>query len=352
MRLGVFLPNWIGDVVMATPALDSLRELAGPRGRLVGVMRPYVADVIDGLGLFDRQVFYKPKAKDGRLRGNAVIGALREEELDAIVLLTNSLRTAWLAWRSGAGERIGYERDGRSWMLTTRLRDPRHRGRRAPLPQIDSYLNLAYAAGGSWRPPTLRLATTPSDEARASDALDQLGLPAGREFVVFNTGGAYGDAKSWPKEHFAELGRQLATDHGVCVVVNCGPGERDTANEIAEVADSPHVVSLGHVDELPIGLSKALIRRSRQLVSTDSGPRFFGIAFGKPVVSLFGPTDPSATKTHYSAEVRLSLAIDCQYCWERSCPLGHHRCLRDLSVARVMSAVRTALEGSPATAAA
>lgn len=351
MRLGVFLPNWIGDAVMATPALDSLRELVGPAGRMVGVMRPYVSDVVDGLDYFERSLFYKPKAADPALGAKAVIASLREEELDAVVLLTNSLRTAWLAWRSGAKERIGYERDKRSLLLTTRLREPTKRGKRAPLPAIDSYLNLAYAMGGEWRSPGLRLATTPADEAAADEAWARLDLPAGDRVVVFNTGGAYGDAKGWPAEHFAELGRRLASQHDTHVLVNCGPGERETAARIAELANTPRVRSLGEVDGLPIGLSKAVIKRSRMLVSTDSGPRFFGIAFGKPVVTLFGPTDPGVTKTHYAGETPLSLSLGCQFCWKRTCPLGHHRCMKDLSVDRVHAAVANGLAASPRQAA-
>lgn len=344
MRLGIFLPNWIGDAVMATPALDSLRELAGPQGHVVGVMRPYVADVVEGLGLIDRAVFYKPKAKDPELRSRAVIDTLREERLDAIVLMTNSLRTAWLAWRSGTGERVGYERDGRSWLLTTRLREPTKRGKRAPLPAIDSYLNLAYAGGGDWRSPTMRLATTDADEQAANAAWEQLGLPEGERVVVFNTGGAYGDAKGWPAEHFGQLAKRITAEGDLSVLINCGPGERETASQIATLADSPRVRSLGEVEELPIGLSKAMIARSRMLVSTDSGPRFFGIAFGKPVVSLFGPTDPGVTRTHYAGEQPLSLSLDCQFCWKRECPLGHHRCMTELSVDRVYNAVAAQLD--------
>lgn len=350
MRLGVFMPNWIGDAVMATPALDSLRELVGPNGHMVGVMRPYLADVVDGLGLFDRTVFYKPKAK-GELSGKAAIAALRDERLDAIVLMTNSLRTAWLAWRSGAAERIGYERDKRSLLLTTRLREPVKRGKRATLPAVDSYLNLAYATGGEWRAPTLKLATTDADEQAADAAWQHLGLPAGDRVAVFNTGGAYGDAKSWPVEHFAELAQRIVQTSDHSVVINCGPGERETAGRIAELANSPRVRSLGEMSDLPIGLSKAIIRRSKLLVSTDSGPRFFGIAFGKPVVSLFGPTDPGATRTHYAGETPLSLSLGCQFCWERSCPLKHHRCMKDLSVERVFNAVRPHLTAATEKAA-
>lgn len=341
MRLGVFLPNWIGDTVMATPALDSLRELADRdgAGHVVGVLRPYLSDVVDGLGLFDRLIPCKPKTDDPELKGRAVIAALREERLDAIVLLTNSLRTAWLAWRSGTPERIGYQRDKRSLLLTTKLREPVKRGKRVTLPAIDSYLNLAYAAGGEWRPPTLRLATTEADEQAADAAWQQLELPPSERVVVFNTGGAYGDAKGWPVEHFATLAKQITSQSDCSVLVNCGPGERETAGKIAALADSPRVKSLGQMADLPIGLSKAIIRRSAMLVTTDSGPRFFGIAFGKPVVSLFGPTDPAMTRTHYAGETPLSLALDCQFCWKRTCPLGHHRCMQDLSPDRVFAAV-------------
>lgn len=344
MRLGVFLPNWIGDAVMATPALDSLRELVGPQGRMVGVMRPYVADVVEGLGYFEHSFFYKPKAADPNLRAKAVIASLREENLDAVVLLTNSLRTAWLAWRSGAAERIGYERDKRSLLLTTRLREPTKRGKRTPLPAIDSYLNLAYAMGGEWRSPALRLATTPADEAAANAAWAKLDLPIGDRVVVFNTGGAYGDAKGWPAEHFAALAQRIVADSDRSVLINSGPGERDTAAKIAALAASPRVRSLGEVEDLPIGLSKAVIKRSQMLVTTDSGPRFFGIAFQKPVVTLFGPTDPGVTRTHYAGETPLSLALDCQFCWKRTCPLGHHRCMKDLSVERVYNATTQSID--------
>lgn len=343
MRLGIFLPNWIGDVVMATPALDSLRHLAGDAGHVVGVMRPYVNDVVEGLGYFDKTIHYKPKAQQSELRGKAVINALKEENLDAIVLLTNSMRTAWLAWRSGAKERIGYVRDSRKWLLTTRLTEPVRFGKRSPLPAIDSYLNLAYATGGEWRAPTLKLGTTEDDRRRADDVWSQLALPSGENVIVFNTGGAYGDAKSWPKDKFGALAKKIVAETELSILVNCGPAERDAAREIVDLAGSDRVVSLAEFDS-PIGLSKEVIRRSRLLVSTDSGPRFFGIAFGKPVVSIFGPTDPSLTKTHYDLETPLSLSLECQYCWERSCPLGHHRCMKDLGVEKVFNTIETYLQ--------
>jgi heptosyltransferase-2 len=335
MRLGVFLPNWIGDVVMSTPTLRALRKYVGIEGRVVGVMRPYVAEVLAGNAWIDQSLCYQ-KGPAGSTAN--VVRQLRNARLDAVVLLTNSLRTAWMAWRSGTPRRIGYARDGRGWLLTTKLYEPRERGRWSPLPQIDSYLNLAYALGCEWEPPRLELATTADDEALADDVWRQLGL-TGQQVAMLNTGGAFGAAKDWPAEHFSSLAQRIVQTLGMHVLVNCGPNERDTAREIARQAGDPRVVSLADQPQLPIGLTKACIRRAQLLVTTDSGPRFFGVAFGVPTVTLFGPTSTRWTRTHSALETSVSLGLQCQPCMARTCPLGHHRCMRDLSVEMVLARV-------------
>jgi heptosyltransferase-2 len=197
----------------------------------------------------------------------------------------------------------------------------------------------------------LELATTPADEQAADAVWRRLRLPHKSEVVVLNTGGAYGAAKIWPAEYFAELARRIVNDWNLSVLVNCGPAEREIARDIVARSASPRVVSLADFEHLPIGLTKACIRRARMVVTTDSGPRFLAIAFDKPVVTLFGPTDPLATATHYDRESCLSLTLDCQPCMERTCPLVHHRCMRDLTVDRVYTAVASALNRSSQDAA-
>ncbi len=335
MRLGVFLPNWIGDVVMATPALRALRKTLGTDGTMVGVMRPYVAEVLAGNSWIDQAIFYEKKK-----RGSAgqVVQELRDARLDAVVLLPNSFNTAWLAWRAGIPRRIGYSRDARGWMLTTKLFDPRTGRRRAALPQIDSYLNLAYALGSEWETRQLELSTTAEDESLTDAVWQRLGFE-GKQVAVFNSGGAFGAAKDWPAEHFAKLAKRILLELGLHVLINCGPKERDTAREIVRQANDLRVLSLAEESQLPIGLTKACIRRSQLLVTTDSGPRFFGVAFGVPTVSLFGPTGIYATRTHSELETSLSLNLDCQPCMERTCPLGHHRCMQDLTVEQVFKKI-------------
>jgi heptosyltransferase-2 len=353
MRVGVFLPNWIGDVVMATPAIRALRKLAGPDGVLVGLMRPYVAEVLDGTGWLDSRILYSKPRNPLRVAASEVYRELKAARLDRVVLLTNSMRTAWIARRSGAPERIGFAGDGRSLLLTHRLPMPDVDTNGNVVATIDGYLELAEAAGCAPEPPRMELATTPADEREADDVWRELRLPTGKQVVVLNTSGAYGAAKLWPAEHCAQLAKQIVSRRGeqLSVLVNCGPSEREIARDIAATAASPRVVSLAHRRDLPIGLTKACIRRSRMVVSTDSGPRFLAIAFGKPVVTLFGPTDPAATATHYERETTLSLSLECQPCMKRVCPLGHHRCMRDLTVERVYAAVDRALDGSAAEAA-
>ena len=347
MRLGVFLPNWIGDVVMATPAIRALRKLVGDDGQLIGIMRPYVADVLAGTPWLHAQILYDKPANRFAMASREFYHQLRAARLDRVVVLPNSLRTAWMAWRSGARERIGHAHDARTWLLTTRLPRPRDAAGRL-VPTLDAYLRLAEAAGAPPESPRLQLATTPADEQAADAVWSRLGLPPGEEVVVFNSGGAFGAAKHWPAEHFAELARRIVADTKYAVLVNCGPGERELARQIAARANHRHVLSLADMEQLPMGLTKSCIRRARLVVTTDSGPRFLAIAFEKPVVSLFGPTDPAATATRYDREACLSMSLDCQPCMARTCPLAHHRCMRELTVDRVYTAVARYLDAKSA----
>jgi heptosyltransferase-2 len=337
LKLGVFVPNWIGDMAMATPALRAMRR-HWTDGEIVGIVRPYVAEVLAGTAWLDRQILYHPRSDSPQQRTWSVLATLRAERFDAIALLTNSLRAGALAWASGPRQRVGYVRYGRGPLLTHKLYHPRQGRRWMPTPAIDSYLQVAYALGCSWEPPRLELATTANDERAADDVWEALNLPPGSQVVVLNSGGAYGAAKLWPSEYFAQLARRIASEREMSVLITCGPAERSIAREIVALANHPRVVSLADTP-ISIGLTKACIRRSRLLVTTDSGPRFFAVAFNVPVVALFGPTDIGWSRTHYAGESCLQYAVPCGPCARRECPLGHHNCMRNLTVERVYRAV-------------
>ncbi len=335
MKLAVFLPNWVGDAVMATPALRALREhFVG--ARLVGVLRPYVAGVLEGAPWLDDLVLLDTRGPWSR-RWPAAARALRRESIDLAVLFPNSFRAALVARLGGCRRRIGYVRYGRGPLLTYRLAAARdERGRLIPSPAIDSYSRLAQAAGCPRPSYRLELFTTPRDESAADAVWERAHLNRYPEVICLNPGAAFGSAKYWPADSFARLARDLAGRRGAGVLVLCGPGEREVSRQIVALADHPAVHSLAD-HPLSLGLSKACVRRCDLLVTTDSGPRHFGIAFDRPVLTLFGPTHIAWTETYHAKSVHLQKRVPCGPCQRRVCPLDH-RCMNELTPGEVFAA--------------
>ena len=346
MKIAIFLPNWIGDVVMATPTLRAIRDQF-PSAEIVGILRPYVADVLEGASLLDRTMFYNPRGKQPDQRGLPFIRRLRAERFDIALLLPNSLRSGALAWISGAKQRVGFARDLRGLLLTHPVTP---KSKSTPHPVLDEYLRLAQRLGCSILDRKMHLAVSDVDQrklaqywATRSDRVGWTSTAVPRSYVCLNTGGAFGAAKNWPTEHFAQLARRIASELGRFVLIVCGPSERDDARRIAVLAKHPDVDSLAN-ETLSIGLTKAAIRGAELLVTTDSGPRHFAAAFGTPVVSLFGPTHIAWSENYFEKAEHLQLRLDCGPCQQRDCPLKHHRCMRELSVDSVFAAVQRQLK--------
>jgi heptosyltransferase-2 len=333
MNLAVFLPNWIGDAVMATPALRALRQHFGD-ARIIGVLKPYVAGVLEGGDWFDEQLLHT--GGSWRQSVPAIAWQLRKRNIQLAVLFPNSFRSALVAWLGGCARRIGYIRYGRGPLLTDGLSPLRDgRGRLVPSPILDAYNLLAECVGCPMPSHRLELYTTPRDEAAASQVWEQMNLDGHAEVVCLNPGAAFGAAKHWPAEHFAVLARELADRRGCGVLVLCGPSERDMASRIVALARRPAVHSLGDYP-LSLGLTKACVRRADLLVTTDSGPRHFAAAFDRPVVTLFGPTHIAWTETYHAKAVHLQKKVQCGPCQRRVCPLDH-RCMEELTPAEVFA---------------
>ena len=334
-RIALFLPNWIGDVVMATPAVRAVRERF-PTAELVAVCKPYVSAILDGSPWFDRVILSDKKGPRPQ-RSFAVIKQLRQSRCDAAVLFSNSFRTALLARLGGCRQRIGFARYGRSPLLTDRLHAVRDEtGGFKPMPIIDDYNRLVGPLGIGDVGHRLELFTTTADEVAAANVWQKHRLDRYPEVVGFNTGGAFGSAKQWPVDSFVQLARQLAERRGSAILVLCGPGERELARQITIQTSRPGVVSLAD-ESLSLGLSKACVRRLDLLVTTDSGPRHFAAAFDRPVVTLFGPTFIDWTETYFPKAINLQKKVPCGPCQQRECPLDH-ACMRDLKVEDVLLA--------------
>lgn len=341
MRIAVFLPNWIGDVVMATPALRALRNHF-PAAAIAAIHKPYVTAVVEGCPWFDESLIWDKKGPRTQ-RMLATAWKMRQQQrFDLAILFPNSFRPAMAAWLAGCRKRIGYRRYGRGWLLSRVLEPVRdEHGRIKPSPIIDAYNLLARAAGCGDPGYRMELFTSPADEAAADTIWEQEGLDRKREVICLNPGAAFGAAKYWPVESFATVARQLVAERNCGVLVLCGPSEADLARRLVAKADCESVRSLAEHRQ-SIGLTKACVRRSDLLITTDSGPRHFAAAFGRPVVSLFGPTHIAWTETYFAKEICLQEKVPCGPCQLRVCPLDH-RCMTQLRPETVLAAAMSLL---------
>ena len=288
-RLLVVLPSWVGDAVMATPALRALREsLAGARIELVG--RPGLHAVLDGLPCFDA---FHTHAMRGWLGPFTGVGAFRAARFDAVLLLPNSPRSALFALATGAPRRIGWSRDARGWLLTHGLPAPRDR---EPRSAVDWYADLA--AWALQRPLTdraVRLACTDGQRTAGEALLKDLPRP----LTLLNPGANRAD-KRWPAERFGELAKRLLEARGGSVAVTGGPAEAEVVREVVQHAGGAcvNLIERG----VTLGSLKAALGMADLLVTNDTGPRHLAAGMGTPCVSLFGPTDPRWAALHETGD--------------------------------------------------
>lgn len=300
LRLLVVCPSWVGDAVMATPSLRMVRR-AFPGAFIGGLVRPGIDQVLAGSDFFDELHVAHP----GGVMGPKFTAAkLRPRRYDTALLLTNSFSTALVTRIAGVPRRIGYDRDGRGLLLTDKLQAPKlASGRWAPIPAVEYYLRLARLLlhgpgvaqdepGAGADPVYLELATTDAEERAADEVLARAEVPAGAAYAVLNPGGN-NPAKRWPADRFAALADDLRERHGLEVVVNGSPAEGEVVEAIRRAAKTK-VFGLPQAG-ITLAALKAVVRRARLMVTNDTGPRHIAAAFGVPLVSLFGPTDPRWT---------------------------------------------------------
>jgi heptosyltransferase-2 len=333
-RTLVVVPNWVGDVVMALPTLEALAA----SGREIDVLaRPGLAPL---LGL-------SPQVAEVLSRAGSdatAIQQIRRRGYREAVILPGSFRAAWIPFRGRVAERWGYRGQWRSALLTHGVRRPRG-GRH----QIDDYRALLAALGASLPEPAVPRLDL-AEEARRSGAalLERAGLEAGGSgpLVGIFPGAEFGRSKRWPLAQFVELAQRIRRSVAqVRLATLVGPKEVWLGVRIHEQTGRA-VPVLGPDLDLA-GLASVLFHFDL-LVTNDSGPMHLAAALGVPCVALFGPTDPRRTSPAGEGHQVLYTDRWCSPCFRRSCPLLHHRCLRDIEVGQVIAALTRGLEkGGP-----
>ena len=288
---------------MATPAMRLLRQSL--RGSFIGgLCRPGGDEILEGLDLLD-EVHVE---RGGGVFGPKFIAArIRPRMYDTALLLTNSFSTALVARIAGIPRRVGYNRDGRGFLLTEKIVTPRRGdGAYAIIPACRYYLDAAESLLHEHIPRYNALSATPiplafppgmfmelasSERQRlaAADVLRKAGLMPGARYAVLNPGGN-NHAKRWPAARFAALADHLHARHGLTVLVNGSPAEADVIQALIDAARVARPVNLAACGST-LGSLKSVVAGAALMVTNDTGPRHIAAAVGTPLVSLFGPTD-------------------------------------------------------------
>ncbi|GAN33736.1 MAG: lipopolysaccharide heptosyltransferase II [Candidatus Brocadia sp. AMX2] len=334
-------PNWVGDVVMATPAFRCIRENF-PHAEITIALKSYVLKLIEGAPWFDEVLILDRNSHskytgtgNQRLRslhGISLIKQMRAKGYDLGFLFPNSFSSALMFWLGGVKRRIGYKRDARSWLLTDGVNRLSEKGRFLPTYMGDYYLRLCTAVGCEVQSKDLELFITEESQRRVAEIFENYHLNNGRPLILLNPGAAYGSSKCWTAEGFAWTAELIREQFDCNIVIVCAPNETKLALDIERAANVKLINLASQVISLDV--LKALIKKCALLITVDSGPRHIAVAFKRPVVTLMGPNDPRYTGTPAEIGQVIRAEVDCLACHLKVCPKDH-RCMTQIKPERV-----------------
>lgn len=332
-RLVIRAPNWLGDAVLALPAMAAIRRhfkdahlaIAAPAG-FAGIFRESIdarPDEVVALG-----------SKPAQMKAAFAAG-----QFELGILFPNSFRSARLLKQVGIRERWGYRRAFRGPWLTKRSIPQRASGVQH---QADYYRNLVRGLGIPVDEDAPKIVLTDATRQRGLGIVQRFKIDPARRLIVLAPGAAYGQAKQWPPARVAEVAARLIRDRdATCVMVGAGH-DRDAAraveSSLPDQALRSRLIDLTGQTSLPELMG--VIARADAVVANDSGAMHLAAALGRPVVAIFGPTDERATRPVGAGGQSDVLTADvfCRPCHLRDCPIDH-RCMKRVTADMVFAAV-------------
>jgi len=348
-RLLVKMPNWVGDCVMATPAL-ALLKTALPGVSIDLLVRPGVAGILESNPHKSAII-----SADDRELPPAVFERLQSSRYDAMALFTNSMGSAWLAKKLRIPRRIGFAREWRGPLLTHKIPfhplewqtpTPKPLSRRSikgtpqpgsPRHMVEYYLEITRATITALEPAAAARAQSAGMdydlvlplERAAEEKVARLlreNQVQGKILIGINPGAAHGPAKRWPADYLGHA-VEILSRPDYAFISTASPGEA-ALNDAVQAATAAPILRLGEkvtLRELP-----ALISRFSVYITNDSGPMHIAAARRVPVVAIFGPTDPASTHPWQSPYTLLRNPVPCSPCFLEECPIDH-RCMRGIA---------------------
>lgn len=343
-RILVISPNWIGDAVMAQPLLQLLR--AAHPGRPIDVLAPpAVSPVWRQMAEVDEvlETPFRHGALQLRERWKYARLLRRRGYVEAYVL-PNTIKYALIPWLAGIRRRVGYKGESRHGLINVM-----HHDETPPRPMVAFYAALAtppQAVQSAARRAALPRPRMAAGAEQIAAVCARLGLDPARPMVAFAPGAEFGGAKRWPAAHFAGLARAVLEREGATQIVLLGsPKDKDACAEVAQGVPGAAAFNLAGATSLADAI--ALIAASAAVVANDSGLLHIASALNRPVVALYGPTDPDHAPPFADLAASISLRLDCAPCRQRECPLGHQDCMVKLTPELVWRSLQPMLAATP-----
>ncbi|MCB1180907.1 MAG: lipopolysaccharide heptosyltransferase II [Chlamydiia bacterium] len=322
----VRMPNWLGDLVMATPVLSDLRQLY-PHAKITAMCQGSVGQLLVGNPFVDKIFsFSRPKGFFRKKERKLLIETIRQGHYDLGILLTNSFSSSWWFFCGRVKQRVGYVTDGRRFLLTSSVRLEKKR--------IEEHLVISYKRiiGTQNSETTPKLFLTKQDQKEATAYLERLRIQKNTTLIGLNPGAAYGPSKCWPKENYRALAAKLVKHPSYTVLVF--GDEVYLAREICRGLPN-HVINLAGKTTLRQLMS--LIAKLDLFVTNDSGPMHMAAALETPLIALFGSTNRHVTGP-YQQGIVIDKEVECAPCYLRRCPIDF-KCMKQIKVDEVYEAI-------------
>jgi heptosyltransferase II len=321
-------PNWVGDAVLAIPAMKAVREHFR-QAEITLLVRPWVAGLFTSAPFIDK--VWSQQKPAGLASWTRITRDIRAHGFDLALLFPNSFESALMIFLGGVPRRIGYATDGRRLLLTNSIapgKDARH--------QTQYYLDLVKTLSASTDRPSTEIQATSEERNNARKLLSAEGIPTGTAFMVLNPGAAYGSAKRWHEERFADAADGLSCEFHFQVALIGSERERSIAERIRDRMKGPAAILNG---KTPLETLIGVLAESSLMITNDSGPMHIAAALGVPTVAVFGSTDERVTGPYGPRTRIVKYPVECSPCLLRDCPIDH-RCMNGVTVDKVCTAAQ------------
>lgn len=332
-RLLIRSTNWIGDAVMTTPAVRSIRHRF-PNARISVLAKPWVQPVFAHSPHVDDMITFEANGQHRGIGGILRLSKdLRRYRFDAAILLQNAIEAALIAFLAGIPRRIGFDTDARRLLLTHPVRCTRAT---KAIHQTGYYQQILNGIGLSAGKQTLELVIGHSDRQRAQVYLHKNRLDSDAPLIGLNPSATFGPAKQWFPERYANLGDRLYQRHKATILIFGGPSDRQLGRTITGMMQAPCIDLSGRTT---LGEAMALIDRCAVFITNDSGLMHVAAALKTPLVAIFGSTNSTTTSPYSDTSRIVRVPLACSPCMQPVCPLGHMNCMKAVSVDRVLQTV-------------